>query len=192
MNLLVNPIFERWPPRNTSGIRPRDKEEKAASKGNVIKPVYRWAPAELNSPEELSKTIQNARLKVILPARKETGEYLDTDCISLEMGSAPGRHSSSDVLSLPGLWAAWAPASSTSSKVDSCKLAGAKRTREGTARGQPPSQEGTVRKTGETDIPCKPSESRADNAKRVPALCLILGTCPLIVPSATIFYGINQ
>lgn len=93
MNLLVNPIFERWPPRNTSsGIRPRDKEGKAASKGNVIKQVYRWAPAEFNSPEELCKPIQNACLKVIAPARKETGEYLDTNCISLEMGSAPGRH----------------------------------------------------------------------------------------------------
>ena len=77
---------------------------------------------ELNSPEELSKPIQNARLKVILPARKETGEYLDTDCISLEMGSAPGRHSFFDILSLPGLWAAWAPASNASSKVPSASL----------------------------------------------------------------------
>ena len=79
---------------------------------------------ELNSPEELSKPIQNACLKVILPARKETGEYLDTDCISLEMGSAPGRHSFFDILSLPGLWAAWAPASNASSKVDSCSWLG--------------------------------------------------------------------
>ena len=50
-----------------------DKEGKAASKGNVIKQVYRWAPAEFNSPEELCKPIQNACLKVIAPARKETG-----------------------------------------------------------------------------------------------------------------------
>lgn len=139
MNLLVNPIFERWPPRNTSsGIRPRDKEGKAASKGNVIKQVYRWAPVEFNSPEELCKPIQNACLKVIPPARKETGEYLDTDCISLEMGSAPGRH----------FWYFEPPrlvgcaGSSIQHKLKGRQL------KVRPARWQPPSQDGTVRKMG--------------------------------------------
>ena len=114
---------------------------------------------ELNSPEELSKPIQNARLKVILPARKETGEYLDTDCISLEMGSAPGRPSFFDILSLPGLWAAWAPASNASSKVDSCSWLGPSKL----VKDQPDDslhhRRAQSERRGETNISCKPSAS---------------------------------
>lgn len=137
MNLLVNPIFERWPQEtlvveSDQGTR-KEKQPVKGMLSSKFTAGHQWSLIPL---EELCKPIQMAFSR-LSSSKKRNWEYLDTDCISLEMWSAPG--GIFDILSLPGLWAA---GSSIQHKLKGRQL------KVRPARWQPPSQDGTVRKMG--------------------------------------------